>query len=773
MKKENKKIIIVIGIISLCILSGYFVIKNNYNGSSNVADKSNIINEYEEINLGDDCSYCMTMCERGGGSNCKSACSYACASQSVTYCCCNTGRTICSNSSTCTGYGWETVAVNVSSSRCASYAVNAGSGGGNDDPEPPAPSDPPITYVNISAAQTYFTPSEASGNFGTASSGGGTPTSWSANGHFSVSGSGSSVNINFANPTKGTGTTPAANDVSVTASNSSGSKTSSTRTAYVYSCDWKKSSGSWKDDGTKEIYENHFVKPGCNFYSNRVTENGVSYFKTWHGRCCSTVSSEGTSSSGSRGGSSGGSSYEPVPPEEDFGHCYGDNPYRALAVNVHWEPGPISSKHGYVYKEITDISQCKPYDDAITCTSGVKNSSPKTTVANECEDNVSFDVTNSSKICSSGNASFYKIVCTTKVTTDFDMDDNIVKSNYTMYSGLGFKFNINVIEKTECTAEFNLKEWEKAYDKIMTKLKAVEHSSVGSAYSAYQKNNATAFNNYANNLVKNSNAPSSTVSRLIELYKKARNIEGLVDDYNGYKIKENSNPSTTLEVTYLDKGKNKNITAKYQFESELADCNPVKKVTKTHSDIKKSASWLTPPQNYTETYTRSVNLYPASVLINKATGEILDKNTTETNVLDGGNKVYISSSAAAQTIPLNITISGLARNNSKVVNNKCSLKLSERDLTYRPIDVTNPFIDSSWKKGENWVNTLYDFTKTIHANTWSEKSTYTIDLSASMISALKTSNAKNQNSDPYLGLCNRQKYELQDAVTRQLCSLLK
>ena len=748
MKKENKKIVVVITIISLCILSGYFIIKSNYNGLSKTIDKSNDKDVYEEINLGD---------------------SAHCTHNSAVPASVCSGKTKeeCDKSSSCYWVPAEIYCFVIEDNKCQSKSFtgktscNDVTGGYKEKKDCEDNLGKEITDVSISASAIYFTPSEASGQFGTASSSGGEPTSWSVTGNFSLGGSDStSRTINFSNPTKGSGTTPAANDVTVTASNSKNSKTSNTKTAYVYGCNWSTSDGYWKFDASKPLFYQHYNIAGCNFYSGYKSENGVSYYTKWHGRCCTTVGSEGVSSN-------------EAPPVEDFGHCYGDNPYRALANSVKWVPGPAKSGYGYIYNDITDINQCKLYDDAVTCTSGVNNSSPKTVVANKCEDNVSFDVTNSSKVCSSGNSSFYKIVCTTKVTTGFDMDDNIVKANYTMYSGLGFKFNIDVVEKTECVAEFNLNEWENSYNKIMTKLKAVEHSSVGSAYAAYQRNDANAFSNYANNLTRNSNAPISTVSRLIELYKKAKAIEGLVDDYNSYRIKDNSNSSTTLELTYLDKGKNQKVNATYQFESEMADCNPTKRVSKTHSGIKKSANWLTPPQNYTETYTRSINLYPSSVLISKATGEILNKNTTEKNVLDGGNKVYISNSAAAQTIPLRITVNGLARNNSKIQNNKCSLKISERNLIYRPIDVANPFIDSSWKKGENWVNTMYDFTKTIHANTWSEKSIYKINLPSEMISEIKTSNARNNSSDPYLGLCSRQKYELQDSVTRNLCSLIK
>ena len=99
------------------------------------------------------------------------------------------------------------------------------------------------------------------------------------------------------------------------------------------------------------------------------------------------------------------------------------------------------------------------------------------------------------------------------------------------------------------------------------------------------------------------------------------------------------------------------------------------------------------------------------------------------------------------------------------------MKIKEQKLLYRPIDINNPFINSGWRKGENWLNTAYDFTGTIHNDVWGKNSLYIIDLPPEKISELKESNRKNANA--YLGLCDSQEEKMKDSITSWLCGLLK
>ena len=96
-------------------------------------------------------------------------------------------------------------------------------------------------------------------------------------------------------------------------------------------------------------------------------------------------------------------------------------------------------------------------------------------------------------------------------------------------------------------------------------------------------------------------------------------------------------------------------------------------------------------------------------------------------------------------------------------------------MKYRPIDVTNPFINSDWKKGENWINDKYNFISIIHATTWSEPAQKSITLAKDDIQAIKDSNNYYQSNkdDPYLGICNGSKETEYDSITERICDQIK
>ena len=65
-----------------------------------------------------------------------------------------------------------------------------------------------------------------------------------------------------------------------------------------------------------------------------------------------------------------------------------------------------------------------------------------------------------------------------------------------------------------------------------------------------------------------------------------------------------------------------------------------------------------------------------------------------------GNKIYIGYNTDAtkenSSYPISITVTGFGSNS--IYNNKCDLIVYRTSFTYRPIEVTNPFINSEWKK---------------------------------------------------------------------------
>ena len=69
---------------------------------------------------------------------------------------------------------------------------------------------------------------------------------------------------------------------------------------------------------------------------------------------------------------------------------------------------------------------------------------------------------------------------------------------------------------------------------------------------------------------------------------------------------------------------------------------------------------------------------------------------------------------------------------------------------------------------------MYDFTKAIHASTWSENAITNIKISSEQVSEIQRSNAEyiNNKDAPYLGVCDRIKSTRQDNISKNICSKL-
>jgi len=172
---------------------------------------------------------------------------------------------------------------------------------------------------------------------------------------------------------------------------------------------------------------------------------------------------------------------------------------------------------------------------------------------------------------------------------------------------------------------------------------------------------------------------------------------------------------------------------------------------------------------------RVLKFIPSNAYLDKYLG--LSISTTDNDTINGGNKIYvdykIDSTTNSKPYNMTINVTGLGSNRSSVINAKCDLKIGGEELLYRPIDVSNPFINSKWNIGENWLNSKYSFTNTIKSNIWAMNKLYDIKLSNEDIASLKESNRTYKDKYPYLGLCERMNTPLQDNITKRLCGIIK
>ena len=484
--------------------------------------------------------------------------------------------------------------------------------------------------------------------------------------------------------------------------------------------------------------KNYYYKDSCK------TLDGKSGYGTYCTREC---------------GGGKGAPKAPPPPKA----CWANAKTLEAATVAVWTNNPNSSYH--IIRGMTEKT-CIPLKVPSFC-NPTKSIKSEDADADKCEDNK--DILYTDNISCNGN-SFYEIICNNpndkslnnivNVKYDFDDDNdsgNDVKVKWVkkMLAGDGFAFGVNVEVKKECKATFNAENWNSAYKIVKANYDRVRAN----------KNGASA-------------SEKDILERYENLFLNQMNeLKEFVNRYNSYHsatgLNPNLVPNIDFSLNYNVSGKSTSIkTSLVPLESSIVagsgKITDKKTVSLVTSDVTspKNFIWSNAdnPQKVKYVFQRSY--------LEPTTGSI----TTNTKGIDGGNKVYIDYNADTEQKnnqnvgKININLTSDVAN---ITNSKCEIKVYNSELVYRPISLTNPFINSEHKIGDNWVNSIYDFTKIIDVNTWSKNSLYDIKLSANQIAELKKSNSVNQSSLPYRGLCDRISSTMQDSITKYICEKLK
>lgn len=428
-------------------------------------------------------------------------------------------------------------------------------------------------------------------------------------------------------------------------------------------------------------------------------------------------------------------------------NCYANNTDLNKATRMEYKSSADKKTDDKFIKDRTEKTCVLP--TKITYCDPVPNIQPLVAkTANECEEDITIDYKNSYEC---NGTSFYKIKCDNnknKITVSFDNGNdsskgNTIKTTNELLAGQGFEFDMTIKTVKVCTATFDADNWKKTYDGVLARYnKAV--SDLSGTTGNEKKILESMKNEYQNQL--------NSLKKVVNTYNSYQKgeLEKNVLDIDG-----------NFETTYKANGESK--TLKTTFAKNVVSAGKgVVTISKTHN---LGVSGLTNPTDFTwstESNPTVVKYIFPKVYLDRNTGEI----TNNSKEVDGGNKLYLDYDTDNGRYIMKISLSkGIT-----VTNNKCDINVSDTNIIYRPIDVSNPFINDSWEKGINWINALYDFTRVIHSTTWSEKSLYYVTLSANQIAELKKSNQVNRNIFPYLGLCNRQEASMQDEITRTLCN---
>ena len=467
-----------------------------------------------------------------------------------------------------------------------------------------------------------------------------------------------------------------------------------------------------------------------------------------------------------------------LPPKYSF--CCVDNGNLTLSTKAEYKEKVKKKECPDKWTLLEDVSKddCKIVEEELgSCNMSDISPAKQTGEANGCEEAVSITVDEGKKCTNTindENTNFYEISCAKTVKTSFDYgNDESGSTVRTLYKGEGFAFKINVETTVNCKYTFYDTVWTNAYNGVTKKIEKIDSNLLE------YMTNSTEWEKYINDNILNKNGVNDA-SELYRLWGIAEELRTAVKAYNEYKPNDGYKESSKITIETKEKGKN--VVTTYELMKTRTDAGSYQTSEVSNKDLK--VSGVTNPQSYnlSSKTPRKIVLMPKRACIDKSTGKIIavEGSSCPANTLDGGNKIYINSATDVTTgdskYPIKIKVEGLGANDSSVINNKCDLKVDEGKYIYRPIDVSNPFINSKWQKGKNWINEIFDFTKIIHSNTWSDNSNKkVITLTSKEIVSLKESNSRawKDNNSPYMGLCDKQSITLQDEITKKLCSLIK
>ena len=362
-------------------------------------------------------------------------------------------------------------------------------------------------------------------------------------------------------------------------------------------------------------------------------------------------------------------------------YCYGDTGYLSTAKSVEWLY-EADSVNRVLISGVTRKEDCHKLEQPATCTPQALAVTPQNVDANICEDNVHLILTDG---IDCPGAAFYSIECKTNAVVRFDNgDDNgIITDVNEIMIGQGFKFGIKLTLPKKCTAVFNGDRWNLAYERAVNLKNQANKDLQVSGISDTDKREVE--------------------SVLYEMENRIDDLKGMVNAYNGIDLADTSDEQASLNISYKVNGKAADVNS--EFETKII--NEGKGNIYNAVSVSLKAKDVTEPKSYTWSNTsdpKIIKLVPVKKYIDG---------------LDGGNKVYIDYNTDPGTYPIQINVSNIAGKN-QVNNNMCKLKVTREEILYRPIDVSNPFINNKWEPGANWINSELDFRNIIHANIWSK-----------------------------------------------------
>ena len=325
------------------------------------------------------------------------------------------------------------------------------------------------------------------------------------------------------------------------------------------------------------------------------------------------------------------------------------------------------------------------------------------------------------------SSKYYKIECSegydnkNGFVAHFNVGGLDKKTNSFKTRGFGFPVSIELSTNVSCTYKFDVDSFKTDYNKLNICL--LNNSENTPEYSSCYKKKIEMdeiTNNYINMAGNNND-------------NKGKNLEEYISDF------ENINGN--LVVNYID-----NITDELNFIT--SDFN--KMIQCTNGSSLKLVNNQVVNTDYSCYLSLSKKLQLDNSCIDMKTA---NKTNCSNSTLDGGNLYYMNLDKKKASILINIYSTGYMGNVGLGLKNCNVFQDIDFNITYRPIDLNDPFLqsyDTNREIGRNFSNSNYNFVNIIKSDIWKQNFMYRYSLSKANVEKIRKDTSE-EGVNSYLG----------------------
>ena len=408
--------------------------------------------------------------------------------------------------------------------------------------------------------------------------------------------------------------------------------------------------------------------------------------------------------------------------------CYGNGKTLDSSTLVEWRTGTNST---YKYK-LDGVSKddCRPLATVTTCNGSSYAQKKESKNLNACEGTLEFGrgVDNGSNYYQFGDTcstvsqtNFYSIVCEEKLTVDFVPSiTNSIRLNS------GTNYDLRVKSTINCKGEFS---------------------------------GANLFKTSYSNVLSNLNRTNLSAEQKATLQNQKKQLENELKTYNSWNgLNYSKIDSLVVNITNTKSG----VISTLIGSDTIKDNSP-KTYNNTHS---LGFSNLTNPSDFQYVYTVERTFSLDKAYYNNKARTVEYSACTGCAPLENQFYAITNKTVFNNDFSYKINVLGLGYEGSWDAHATCTLGTTSESPIYRSIDVSNPFISSDRKIGDNWLDSTFDFTKIIKVENSTSKVLYEFDLSKEDIM-----NIKKDNED--LGIGSRLGTTCEFSNNKYVCNFIR